>query len=91
MKMESPVAVLPFSPNRNVTPGVLRSACDSEVAPCWFSTSLLTTAIVCGVSSSACVNFGDDTRSTFGVASGSAACDRNFRQGLGFLGGRACA
>ena len=28
MKMESPVAVLPFSPNRNVTPGVLRSACD---------------------------------------------------------------
>ena len=30
MKMESPVAVLPFSPNRKVTPGVLRSACDER-------------------------------------------------------------
>ena len=46
MKMESPVAVLPFSPSRNVTPGVLRSACDNVVAPCCSSTSSLMTAMV---------------------------------------------
>ena len=78
MKMESPVAVLPFSPNRNVTPGVLRNACDSVVAPCCLSTSLLTTAMVCGVSRRSCVNLGDDTRSTFSVSSGSGAATDTF-------------
>jgi hypothetical protein len=74
MKMESPVEVLPFSPNRNVTPGVLRKACDNVVAPCWLSTSRLTTAMVCGVSTRSCVNFGDATRWTLMVSS-SASTD----------------
>ena len=91
MKIESPVAVLPFSPSRNVTPGVLRNACDSDVAPCWFSTSLLTTAIVCGVSSSGCVNFGDETRSTFGVASLPAPATETFGRVFGSSVGRASA
>ena len=34
MKIASPVLVLPFSPSRKVTPGVLRSASVSVVAPC---------------------------------------------------------
>ena len=83
MKMESPVAVLPFSPNKNVTPGVLRNACESVVAPCCLSTSLLTTAMVCGVSRRSCVNLGEDTRSTFGVSSGSGAATDTFGRVLG--------
>ncbi len=52
---------------------MLRSACVSDVAPCCCSTSWLTTVMVCGVSSRSCVNFGDETRSTFGVSSASLA------------------
>ena len=48
------------------------------MAPCCCSTSLLTTAMVCGVSIRSCVNFGDDTRSTFGVSSGSVASTEIF-------------
>jgi hypothetical protein len=75
MKMESPVAVLPFSPNRKVTPGVLRSACDSVVAPCCCNTCWLTTAMVWGVSTRACVSLGDADRCTLMVSSSGAATD----------------
>ena len=63
MKMASPVCVLPFSPIWKVIPGVLRSASLSVVAPCSCSSSFLMTVMVCGVSTSGCVSFGDDETS----------------------------
>ena len=64
MNTESPVVVLPFSPIVNVIPGELRSASDRVAAARSCSSSLLSTVIVWGVSSSGCVNFGDEARST---------------------------
>ncbi len=63
MKIESPVAVLPFSPSCSVMPGVLRSASASDVAACCCRISFLITVMVCGVSTSGWVNLGDEALS----------------------------
>ena len=50
MKIESPVAVLPFSPINMVIPGVLRSVSLNVTAACCLNSSFFTTTMVCGVS-----------------------------------------
>ena len=52
----------PPSPAAIETPATLRSASRSVVLACSFMSSWGTTLIVCGVSSSGCVNFGEMSR-----------------------------
>ncbi len=57
MNTASPVLVLPFSPRKKVpTPGVLRSASVSVVAPWSRRTCSLITCTVCGVLTNGAVN-----------------------------------
>ena len=60
MNTASPVDVLPFSPIWKVMPGVLRKASVNVVAPWSCSTSFLMMVMVCGVSTSGCVNLGEE-------------------------------
>ena len=90
MKMESPVAVLPFSPSRNVTPGVLRSACRQRGRALLLQHFLADHRDGLRCVDRACVNFGDETRSTFGVVFGLGGLDGDLRHRLGFVSGLLC-
>ncbi len=59
-------------------PGTLRSTSRSVVAPCCSITSLVMTLIVCGMSRSAAVNFGDATARGLPVTSTNSAVPARF-------------